>query len=173
MWGGYAVDSATLTRFFVLHFALPFILWLFTAIHFLFLHQTGSSSPLGITRFYHLAPMQPYYILKDLTGFILFIAVLMYLRLLSPFLLGDPENFIPANPLLTPLHIQPEWYFLFVYAILRSIPNKLGGVITLVAALVVLFLLPFMALPIIKTNHFNPLGQILFWFIVTTFLLLT
>lgn len=97
----------------------------------------------------------------------------IYLTLLNPFLLGDPENFIPANPLLTPLHIQPEWYFLFVYAILRSIPNKLGGVIALVTALAVLFILPLLATPVIKTNHFNPLGQVLFWIIVTSFLILT
>nr|ALO81702.1 cytochrome b [Phyllochaetopterus sp. AW-2015] len=173
MWGGYAVDNATLTRFFVLHFILPFILILMSAIHILFLHQTGSSNPLGLSTNLYLTPMHPYFIAKDLLGTLLFSALLIYLAMLAPYLLGDPENFVPANPLATPLHIQPEWYFLFVYAILRSIPNKLGGVIALVAALAVLFILPLTPPSLMKSYHFCPTSQLLFWLIVTSFLLLT
>ena len=173
IWGGFAVDNATLNRFFVVHFTLPFILFLIIAIHLLFLHQTGSSNPLGITADYYLAPIHPYFIVKDIVGFLVIFILLFYLATLNPYLLGDPENFIPANPLATPLHIQPEWYFLFVYAILRSIPNKLGGVIALAAAIVVLFILPLFSSTLLKGNNFNPLGQFLFWSIISTFLLLT
>lgn len=173
IWGGYAVGNPTLARFFVFHFLFPFLLILFSILHLLFLHETGSSSPLGITRDYYLIPFHPYYTSKDLVGFMFPITLLAYLALLNPYLLGDPENFIPANPLVTPLHIQPEWYFLFVYAILRAIPNKGLGVLSLVAALLVLFLLPLFATPKTKGNHFNPLGQILFWVLVTVFIMLT
>ena len=173
IWGGYAVNNATLSRFFVFHFILPFILILFSILHLLFLHQTGRSSPLGITSDYYLVPFHPYYTSKDLAGFILPSAILIYLALLKPYLLGDPENFIPANPLVTPLHIQPEWYFLFVYALLRAIPNKGLGVLTLTAALLILFILPIFPSPIMKGNCFNPLGQTLFWALITIFILLT
>lgn len=173
IWGGYAVANPTLNRFFVFHFLLPFVLIILSILHLLFLHQTGSSDPLGIDSRFYLIPIHPYYITKDIVGFIVFIAVLLYLAFLNPLLLGDPENFIPANPLATPLHIQPEWYFLFVYAILRTIPNKLGGVLALTAAIIILYILPIFNNSPIKGNTFNLLGQILFWTITTNFILLT
>ncbi|MCE2155638.1 cytochrome b, partial [Streptococcus thermophilus] len=114
-----------------------------TIVHILFLHQTGSNNPLGISRQLEKIPFHPYFSFKDIVGFVVTLAALIILTLLDPYLLGDPDNFIPANPLVTPAHIQPEWYFLFAYAILRSIPNKLGGVIALVMSVAILFILPF------------------------------
>lgn len=126
VWGGFAVDNATLTRFFTFHFIIPFIVAAFVIIHLLFLHQTGSNNPMGINRNLDKIPFHPYFTFKDITGFIVLLILLTILSLINPYLLGDPDNFTPANPLVTPVHIQPEWYFLFAYAILRSIPNKLG-----------------------------------------------
>ena len=112
-------------------------------IHLLFLHQTGSANPLGVERDVDKLPFHPYFTIKDLVGFLLVLISLIIISLVDPYLLGDPENFNPANPLVTPVHIQPEWYFLFAYAILRSIPNKLGGVIALLISIVILAILPF------------------------------
>lgn len=173
IWGGFAVDNATLTRFFTFHFILPFIISALVIIHLFFLHQTGSSNPLGINRNIDKIPFHPYFTFKDLVGFIIFLILLSLLTLTNPYLLGDPDNFTPANPLVTPVHIQPEWYFLFAYAILRSIPNKLGGVLALVISIAILYLLPFT-----KTNKFNrhqfyPLNKILFWSFVRIIFLLT
>lgn len=142
MWGGFAVDNATLNRFFSFHFLIPFIILGTVIIHLLFLHQTGSNNPLGLKRESEKIPFHPYFTIKDLAGFLIILASLTILTLLSPNLLGDPENFNPANPLVTPVHIQPEWYFLFAYAILRSIPNKLGGVVALIMSILILAVLP-------------------------------
>jgi len=173
VWGGFAVDNATLTRFFTFHFILPFIVAAITIIHLLFLHQTGSNNPLGINSNSDKIPFHPYFSFKDIVGFIIIIILLTLLTLISPNLLGDPDNFIPANPLVTPVHIQPEWYFLFAYAILRSIPNKLGGVIALVLSIAILFILPFTHISKFRGIQFYPINQILFWFIVTIVILLT
>lgn len=173
LWGGFAVDNATLTRFFSFHFLFPFIITAFTIIHLLFLHQTGSNNPLGINRNVDKIPFHPYYSFKDIFGFIIILFFLSILTLSSPYLLGDPDNFIPANPLVTPPHIQPEWYFLFAYAILRSIPNKLGGVIALVISIAILFILPFTNNFKIQSSQFFPLNQILFWFITSIVIMLT
>ena len=173
VWGGFAVDNATLNRFFVLHFILPFILTAVSALHVLFLHQTGSSNPLGLNSSVIKIPIHPYFLIKDLLGYTLLLSLLSYLAFLNPYLLADPENFIPANPLSTPVHIQPEWYFLFAYAILRSIPNKLGGVLALFAAILVLYTLPIMSTHKFRTNLVYPLSQAIFWSIVATFLALT
>nr|YP_009938352.1 cytochrome b [Lethe oculatissima]QNU07771.1 cytochrome b [Lethe oculatissima] len=173
IWGGFAVDNATLTRFYTFHFLLPFILLMMTMIHLLFLHQTGSNNPLGINSNLDKIPFHPFFTFKDLIGFIILILFLTLLTLINPYLLGDPDNFIPANPLVTPIHIQPEWYFLFAYAILRSIPNKLGGVIALVMSILILIILPFTFNKKIQGIQFYPLNQILFWSMVTTVLLLT
>jgi len=143
IWGGFAVDNATLTRFFTFHFVLPFIIAALSIVHLLFLHQTGSNNPIGLKANLDKIPFHPYFSFKDIFGFIVMLWGLLSLALLSPYLLGDTENFIPANPLVTPIHIQPEWYFLFAYAILRSIPNKLGGAIALVASIAILLILPF------------------------------
>nr|YP_009045505.1 cytochrome b [Appias sylvia]AHA03869.1 cytochrome b [Appias sylvia] len=173
IWGGFAIDNATLTRFYTFHFLLPFIILMLTMIHLLFLHQTGSNNPLGINSNLDKIPFHPFFTYKDLIGFIVLIFILTILTLTNPYLLGDPDNFIPANPLVTPIHIQPEWYFLFAYAILRSIPNKLGGVIALVMSILILIILPFTFNKKIQGIQFYPINQILFWTMVTTIILLT
>nr|APC61807.1 cytochrome b [Papilio dardanus] len=173
IWGGFAIDNATLTRFFSFHFLLPFIILMLTMIHLLFLHQTGSNNPLGLNSNLDKIPFHPFFTFKDLIGFILLMFFLSLLTLTNPYLLGDPDNFIPANPLVTPIHIQPEWYFLFAYAILRSIPNKLGGVIALLLSILILAILPLTFNKKIQGIQFYPLNQILFWIMVTTIILLT
>lgn len=173
LWGGFAVDNATLTRFFSFHFLFPFIIIAFTIIHLLFLHQTGSNNPLGVNRNIDKIPFHPFFSFKDIFGFIILLFFLILITLLTPYDLGDPDNFIPANPLVTPPHIQPEWYFLFAYAILRSIPNKLGGVIALVFSIAILFILPFTNNFKFQRTQFYPLNQILFWILTITVMLLT
>nr|UUA64874.1 cytochrome b [Leguminivora glycinivorella]UUA64900.1 cytochrome b [Leguminivora glycinivorella]UUA65160.1 cytochrome b [Leguminivora glycinivorella]UUA65173.1 cytochrome b [Leguminivora glycinivorella]UUA65199.1 cytochrome b [Leguminivora glycinivorella] len=173
IWGGFAVDNATLTRFYTFHFLLPFILAMMTMIHLLFLHQTGSNNPLGINSNLDKIPFHPFFSFKDLVGFVIMLFILIMLTMINPYLLGDPDNFIPANPLVTPVHIQPEWYFLFAYAILRSIPNKLGGVIALVMSILILIILPMTFNKKIQGIQFYPINQILFWSMVTTVILLT
>jgi len=173
LWGGFAVDNATLTRFFALHFLLPFVVAGLRITHLLFLHQTGSNNPLGFTRNFDKVPFHPYFSSKDLFGFGVMLMALVLLSLLNPWLLGDPENFIPANPLVTPVHIQPEWYFLFAYAILRSIPNKLGGVIALVAAVIILIIMPFMYKSKFRGFSFYPIRKFYFWSLIRIVVLLT
>nr|AAN34981.1 cytochrome b [Empidonax fulvifrons rubicundus] len=172
-WGGFSVDNPTLTRFFALHFLLPFMIAGLTLIHLTFLHETGSNNPLGISSDCDKIPFHPYFSTKDILGFIILLLPLTTLALFSPNLLGDPENFTPANPLVTPPHIKPEWYFLFAYAILRSIPNKLGGVLALAASVLVLFLAPFLHMSKQRTMTFRPLSQLLFWTLVANLLVLT
>nr|QWB85675.1 cytochrome b [Mantitheus pekinensis] len=173
LWGGYAVDNATLTRFFALHFLLPFIVTALVMIHLLFLHQTGSNNPLGTNSNIDKLPFHPYFSFKDLVSFLITIFMLTFLTLSNPYLLGDPDNFIPANPLVTPVHIQPEWYFLFAYAILRSIPNKLGGVLALVLSIMILYTVPFTNNKKFSSNQFYPLNKMLFWMFFTVTVLLT
>nr|AIW64965.1 cytochrome b [Nyctemera arctata albofasciata] len=173
IWGGFAVDNATLTRFYTFHFLLPFIILMMTMIHLLFLHQTGSNNPLGLNSNYDKIPFHPFFTFKDLIGAIILLFLMIMLTLTNPYLLGDPDNFIPANPLVTPAHIQPEWYFLFAYAILRSIPNKLGGVIALIMSILILIILPFTFNKKIQGIQFYPINQILFWFLVMMIILLT
>nr|APT41580.1 cytochrome b [Psathyromyia aragaoi] len=173
IWGGFAVDNATLTRFFTFHFLFPFIIAAMTMIHLLFLHQMGSNNPLGLNSNSDKIPFHPYYSFKDLIGFIFMIMMLSLLTIMAPYFLGDPDNFIPANPLVTPPHIQPEWYFLFAYAILRSIPNKLGGVIALVMSIAILFFLPILHTSKNMGLQFYPINQILFWYMLIIVILLT
>nr|UHY94363.1 cytochrome b [Folsomia candida] len=173
IWGGFAVDNATLTRFFTFHFVLPFIIAGMTLVHLLFLHQTGSNNPLGVNSNSDKIPFHPYYSFKDLFGFIVLMWSLSSLALMYPYLLGDTENFIPANPLVTPVHIQPEWYFLFAYAILRSIPNKLGGAAALVVSIAILLILPITQKNNLKSTQFNPLNQMNFWLMINIVILLT
>nr|YP_010390397.1 cytochrome b [Ctenocephalides canis]UPV72718.1 cytochrome b [Ctenocephalides canis] len=172
LWGGFAVDNATLTRFFMIHFLLPFIILAFVMIHLLFLHQTGSNNPLGINSNIYKIPFHPYFSLKDFMGFIFLLMMLIMLTLINPYMLNDPDNFIPANPLVTPIHIQPEWYFLFAYAILRSIPNKLGGVIALLLSILIIIILPINN-KMFLSNSFYFLNKILFWFFFYILILLT
>nr|AAM90435.1 cytochrome b [Euphonia fulvicrissa] len=172
-WGGFSVDNPTLTRFFALHFLLPFVIVGLTLVHLTFLHETGSNNPTGVPSDCDKIPFHPYYTIKDILGFVLMISLLVSLALFSPNLLGDPENFTPANPLVTPPHIKPEWYFLFAYAILRSIPNKLGGVLALAASILVLFFMPLLHTSKFRSMTFRPISQILFWALVTNVLILT
>lgn len=173
IWGGFAVDKATLTRFFAFHFLIPFLVAALVIIHLLFLHQTGSNNPLGLRLSADKIPFHPYFATKDVLGGLFLISGLVFIVLFFPWIFGDPENFIPANPLVTPVHIQPEWYFLFAYAILRSIPNKLGGVLALAASVLILLILPLV--PKVKFCGFAlyPANKIYFWSIVNIVFLLT
>nr|AEO96921.1 cytochrome b [Pampus argenteus] len=173
IWGGFSVDNATLTRFFAFHFVLPFIITALMIIHLFFLHLTGSNNPIGLNSNTDKIPFHPYFLYKDLLGFVILLTALASLALFSPNLLGDPDNFTPANPMVTPPHIKPEWYFLFAYAILRSIPNKLGGVLALLASILVLMLVPLLHTSKQRTLTFRPLSQFLFWALVADTAILT
>jgi ubiquinol-cytochrome c reductase cytochrome b subunit len=173
LWGGFAVDNATLRRFFSFHFLVPFLGAGLSLVHLLFLHETGSNNPLGLNRNLDKFSFHPYFTRKDLRGFFIFFSILFITCLYAPWLLGDPENFIPANPLVTPIHIQPEWYFLIAYAILRSIPNKLGGVTALAISILILFICPFLYAGKFQGNRFYPVAKLYFWSHVNVFMLLT
>nr|AFV46105.1 cytochrome b [Noctilio albiventris] len=173
IWGGFSVDKATLTRFFAFHFLLPFIIAALAMVHLLFLHETGSNNPTGIPSDTDMIPFHPYHTIKDILGLMLMLSVLSALVLFSPDLLGDPDNYTPANPLNTPPHIKPEWYFLFAYAILRSIPNKLGGVLALVLSILILAVIPFLHTSKQRSMMFRPLSQCLFWILTSDLLILT
>nr|AGN31160.1 cytochrome b [Thrichomys inermis] len=173
IWGGFSVDKATLTRFFAFHFILPFIITALVAIHLLFLHETGSNNPSGLNSNSDKIPFHPYYTIKDILGLLLMFLALLSLTLFSPDLLGDPDNYTPANPLNTPPHIKPEWYFLFAYAILRSIPNKLGGVLALVFSIFILTLFPALHTSKQRSMTFRPLSQCLLWLLVANLIILT
>nr|UFP05631.1 cytochrome b [Paedocypris progenetica] len=173
IWGGFSVDNATLTRFFAFHFLFPFVIAAATLIHLLFLHETGSNNPAGLNSDSDKISFHPYFTYKDLLGFIIMLLALTSLALFSPNLLGDPENFTPANPLVTPPHIKPEWYFLFAYAILRSIPNKLGGVLALLFSILVLALVPLLHTSKQRGLTFRPVTQFLFWTLVADMIILT
>nr|ABN15049.1 cytochrome b [Fukomys whytei] len=173
IWGGFSVDKATLTRFFAFHFILPFIITALTVVHLLFLHETGSNNPSGINSDSDKIPFHPYYTIKDFMGFLFVFVILLILVLFSPDLLSDPDNYTPANPLNTPPHIKPEWYFLFAYAILRSIPNKLGGVLALMLSIMILIIMPFLHTSKQRSMMFRPMSQCLFWMLVANLLTLT
>nr|AFQ23612.1 cytochrome b [Balaena mysticetus]AFQ23618.1 cytochrome b [Balaena mysticetus]AFQ23619.1 cytochrome b [Balaena mysticetus]AFQ23631.1 cytochrome b [Balaena mysticetus]AHC72024.1 cytochrome b [Balaena mysticetus] len=173
IWGGFSVDKATLTRFFAFHFILPFIILALAIVHLLFLHETGSNNPTGIPSNMDKIPFHPYYTIKDILGALLLILALLMLTLFAPDLLGDPDNYTPANPLSTPAHIKPEWYFLFAYAILRSIPNKLGGVLALLLSILILAFIPMLHTSKQRSMMFRPFSQFLFWMLVADLLTLT
>nr|YP_001650787.1 cytochrome b [Aulorhynchus flavidus]BAF74911.1 cytochrome b [Aulorhynchus flavidus] len=173
IWGGFSVDNATLTRFFAFHFLFPFVIAGATLVHLLFLHQTGSNNPMGLNSDADKISFHPYFSYKDLLGFAALLVSLTALALFAPNLLGDPDNFTPANPLVTPPHIKPEWYFLFAYAILRSIPNKLGGVLALLASILVLFIVPILHTSKHQGLTFRPITQFLFWTLIADVLILT
>ena len=152
---------------------MPFVIAAIVGAHILFLHQTGSNNPLGVNRNVDKIPFHPYFSYKDILGFLILTLALIMISLSSPYALGDPDNFIPANPLVTPEHIKPEWYFLFAYAILRSIPNKLGGVIALVLAVAIIAILPITQKSNFRCITFYPVSKILFWRFIRTAVLLT
>nr|AFP82072.1 cytochrome b [Formica foreli] len=172
VWGGFSINNATLNRFYSIHFILPFIIMMMVILHLFFLHTTGSSNPLGINSNLYKIPFHIYFSIKDILGFMIFIFFFWLINLEYPYIFSDPDNFIPANPMVTPIHIQPEWYFLFAYAILRSIPNKLGGVIALLSSIIILYFLPLINT---KLNSFTfyPINQIMYWIFSNTFILLT
>lgn len=173
IWGGFSVSNATLNRFFSLHYLFPFVLALLVIIHIVLLHENGSNSPIGINSNSDKVPFHSYFSYKDAYGFVLLFILLSVLVFYAPNVLGDPENYIKANPLVTPIHIMPEWYFLFAYAILRAIPNKLGGVIALVLSILILAVLPFVHTSNLRGLSFRPLGKILYWSFMMNFILLT
>ena len=173
MWGGFAVGNPTLTRFFSLHFLIPFVVCALRGVHLLFLHQTGRGNPLGLNRNFDKLRFHPYFRVKDLFGFFVMLVSLGGICFLTPWAMGDPENFIPANPLVTPVHIQPEWYFLMAYAILRSIPNKLGGVVALAISIAILFICPLIRKTKFRGLAFYPLRKFYFWLHVNVVVMLT
>nr|AWX92103.1 cytochrome b [Ugyops sp. APL-2018] len=173
IWGGFSVNNPTLNRFFSLHFILPFMLMLLMMIHLIFLHETGSSNPLGLKNNIDKIPFHPFFTMKDILGMIMMMTMFSMMMLYKPFMLTDPENFTPANPMITPPHIQPEWYFLFAYAILRSIPNKLGGVIALLMSILMLMTLSMTMNQKFKSSSFYPMNKMLFWMYSSSVILLT
>jgi ubiquinol-cytochrome c reductase cytochrome b subunit len=173
IWGGFAVDNPTLNRFFAFHFTLPFIIIAITIFHIIFLHQRGSNNPIGLNSDSDRVSFHIYYSIKDTLGFSISLTMLFLLVIFTPNIFTDPENYLVANPLVTPIHIKPEWYFLWVYAILRSIPNKLGGVIALFASILILFILPVSSVTNKKGLSFYPINQFLFWSLATSWLILT
>nr|QXU57722.1 cytochrome b [Omalonyx unguis] len=173
VWGGFSVGQSTLNRFFSLHFLLPFLILILSLVHLIFLHDKGSTNPLGNLSHYTKVSFHPYFTLKDLVGIFFMLFFLFMVVLFFPNLLTDPENFMNANPMVTPTHIQPEWYFLFAYAILRSIPSKLGGVIALGLSIIILYFLIVSKFSITFSSSFNPLYQIIFWIHVVIFWILT
>jgi len=173
IWGGFSVNNATLNRFFALHFVLPFVLAALALMHLISLHDSsGSGNPLGVTGNVDRLPFWPYYIFKDLITIFLFIIVLSIFVFFMPNILGDSENYVMANPMQTPPAIVPEWYLLPFYAILRSIPNKLLGVIAMFAALLALLTLPFADLSKLRGSQFRPFSKIVFFVFVANFLIL-
>ncbi len=172
LWGGFSVSNPTLNRFFSLHYLLPFLIVALVFIHLSLLHKDGSNNPLGINKNMDTISFYPFFYVKDLFGlsilFFLFFLFICY----APNLLGHPDNYIPANPLVTPAHIVPEWYFLPFYAILRSIPDKLGGVIAMISAILILLLLPILNTSVIRCSKFRPIFSISYWFLVADFILL-
>nr|YP_010757372.1 cytochrome b [Varanus nebulosus]WEU77715.1 cytochrome b [Varanus nebulosus] len=173
IWGGFSVDNATLTRFFTLHFLLPFIISAIVFLHIMLLHETGSNNPIGLSTNPDKIPFHPYHTLKDLLQGGILMLLLLCLTTFAPNILGDPENFLPANPFTTPTHIKPEWYFLFAYAILRSIPNKLGGVMALLASILILLLIPSLHRSKQQTMNLRPMSQLMFWTIISNIFILT
>nr|YP_009072500.1 cytochrome b [Oxyopes sertatus]AIP86904.1 cytochrome b [Oxyopes sertatus] len=173
IWGGFSVGNPTLTRFFAFHFILPFVILFFVILHLFFLHEKGSSNPLGLMGSSDKIMFHPYYVFKDIFGFSFFFMFFMVICLLYPYIFMDVENFISSNPLVTPVHIQPEWYFLFAYTILRSVPSKIGGVVALVMSVLVLYFLPFFLKHRFRSTFFYFLMKFLFWIFFVNWVLLT
>nr|QNE85399.1 cytochrome b [Psychomyia pusilla] len=173
IWGGFSINNSTLNRFFSFHFILPFILIALVLIHLIFLHTQGSSNPLNVNNKFDKIPFHPFYSYKDILGFIMLMIMLVIFSLKFPYLLNDNDNFIEANPMVTPPHIQPEWYFLFAYAILRSIPSKLGGVTALLLSILILFIMPFTFNKMIKGSPYYLSNKMMFYIFINIFLLLS
>nr|YP_010555882.1 cytochrome b [Marcia recens]UYR95114.1 cytochrome b [Marcia recens] len=173
VWGGICVGDPTLKRFFTFHFSFPFLLAGLVVVHIIMIHESGTSNPLGVDSKGDMIPFHSYYSVKDLVGIALTLTFFGLCVCLYPDFFLDPVNFVPADTLKTPLHIQPEWYFLFAYSILRSIPSKTGGIIALAMAIVVLFFMPLYPKSVFKNIQHNPVSQIIFYFFIGNFILLT
>ena len=172
LWGGFSVDNATLNRFFSLHYLMPFVIAGLTLVHLSLLHTSGSNNPLGINTNVDTVSFYPYFYVKDLLAFFILIALFSFFVFFYPNVLGHSDNYIPANPLVTPPHIVPEWYFLPFYAILRSIPDKLGGVVAMVSAILILLILPIINTSEVRSSKFRPIFSVAYWFLVSDFILL-
>jgi len=172
LWGGFSVSNSTLNRFFSLHYLMPFVICGFVLIHLSLLHKDGSNNPLGINTNLDTVSFYPYFYVKDLFSFLILVWVFSFFVFFYPNVLGHSDNYIPANPLVTPAHIVPEWYFLPFYAILRSIPDKLGGVFAMISAILVLLVIPFTNTSKVRSGKFRPLFGLMYWFLVSDFLLL-
>ena len=172
LWGGFSVDNATLNRFFSLHYLMPFVIAGLTILHLSLLHKEGSNNPIGINTNVESIPFYPYFYAKDLFAFFILITIFSLFLFFAPNALGHSDNYIPANPLVTPPHIVPEWYFLPFYAILRSIPDKLGGVIAMVSAILLLMVLPIINTSKVRSSKFRPIFNIAYWFLFFDFILL-
>nr|AAQ63682.2 cytochrome b [Mytilus galloprovincialis] len=173
VWGGWTVCNSTLKRFYTLHFLLPFVMVAFVFLHLFFLHEKGSNNPLGIDSSTMCVPFHPFYSVKDLFGYVCFMFFFMYLVCVDPELLGNHLNYWPANSMKTPIHVQPEWYFMFAYAILRSIPHKAGGVYVMFLSIVVLYLIPSLHSGKYRSLCFYPFNQLVFWVLVASLISLT
>jgi ubiquinol-cytochrome c reductase cytochrome b subunit len=172
LWGGFSVENPTLNRFFSFHFVLPFVITGLAIAHLILLHKEGSNNPLGIESTLDRIPFLPYFYIKDLFGACIFGLIFSFFVVYAPNYMGHPDNYIEANPMVTPPHIVPEWYFLPFYAILRTIPDKLGGVVLMVLAIVILLFLPNLDNSFVRSNYFKPLHSLIFWFFVSDALLL-
>lgn len=172
LWGGFSVDNSTLNRFFSLHYLLPFIIAALSILHLAILHISGSSNPMGIRSLNDYLQFHPYFTVKDLFSVILFLIFFSFFIFFYPNMLGHPDNYIQANSMVTPPHIVPEWYFLPFYAILRSIPNKLGGVLAMFLAIIILLFLPLLNISYIRSSYFRPLHKIIYWLFVINALIL-
>nr|BAV25166.1 cytochrome b [Conchocele cf. bisecta HPD1644] len=174
IWGGFIVSGSTLVRFYVIHFLIPFILLVLTVVHLLYLHQVATDGPLGVKVDNWKIPFSPYYVWKDTLGFVWYLGVLFIVSFLTPDFFLDPVNFMEADDMKTPAHIKPEWYFLFAYAILRSVPSKVGGVVVLVLSVVILLFMPYLdPNKSIRGLVYSPLGQFCYWGFVSNFVLLS
>ena len=172
LWGGFSVDNATLNRFFSIHYLLPFIISGLAIVHIALLHQYGSNNPVGVEAHGDKISFFPYYYTKDLFSALIFLFIFSLFIFFGPNVLGHPDNYIQANAMVTPAHIVPEWYFLPFYAILRSIPDKLGGVVAMVGAILILLTLPFTSTTEVRSPSFKPFYRVLFWLVFSNFLIL-
>jgi len=172
VWGGFSVNNATLNRFFSLHYLLPFVLAALAVVHLIAVHEHGSNNPNGVSSNGDRIAMHPYFMFKDLVTIFAFFLALSIIVFFYPNLLGHSDNYIPADPMVTPPSIVPEWYLLPYYAILRSIPNKLLGVIAMFGSLLILLILPLADFSIIRGNQFRPAMKLAFWFFVVDFIIL-
>jgi len=175
LWGGYSVDNPTLNRFYSLHYLLPFLIFGLVILHIWALHVPGNNNPVGIDvkkNSNETMPFHPYMVMKDITALLVFVIIFLWFVFFAPNVLGHPDNYIEANPLVTPAHIVPEWYLLPFYAILRAIPSKLGGVIFMFAAIFILMLLPWLDTSKVRSAIFRPVYKKFFWVLVFVVILL-